>query len=206
MAVKVKITPFEKTIKLVLDRNLSPQARSQRVAAFARTEIVAADEQNRLALGTAPPKTVTVDGRQGAPLESVNPDRGVIVAEWRLVGDVLIWIMATLKQRSPVISGKYRDSHTLFADGAETDAGNAPLAEEYTFLNPVPYSRKIEFGKTESGRDFVIQVPNRIYERTASDAKARFGNIAKIRFSYQSSVGSGKRRDDRVPAIVVTLK
>jgi hypothetical protein len=206
MAVRVKIQPFEKTIKIIVDRNLSPQARSQRVAAFARQEIEAADAQNAKVLGSAPPKTVTVDGKQGAALESVNPDRGVIIAEWRLVGEVLTWIMETLKQRSPVISGKYRDSHTLFADGSETNAANPPLAQEYTFLNPVPYSRKIEVGKTRAGRDFVIQVPNRIYERTADDAKARFGNIAKIRFTYQSAVGGSKATADRVPAIVVTLK
>jgi hypothetical protein len=206
MAVRVKIQPFEKTIKILVDRNLSPQARSQRVAAFARNEIEAADAQNAKVLGSVPPKTVTVDGRQGVPLENVNPDRGIIIAEWRLVGDVLTWIMATLKQRSPVISGRYRNSHTLFADGSETDAAKPPLAQEYTFLNPVPYSRKIEVGKTRSGRDFVIQVPNRIYERTADDAKARFGNIAKIRFTYQSAIGGSKRTADRVPAIVVTLK
>jgi hypothetical protein len=207
MAVKVKITPFEKTFKLVIDRNLSPKARSQRVAAFARKEIDTADAQNARVLGSAPPKTVTVDGRQGAPLESVNPDRGTIIAEWRLVGDVLTWIMATLKQRSPVISGRYRDSHTLYADGAETDAANPPLAQEYIFLNPEPYARKIEIGmvKGPPPRPFVIQVENRIYQRTADDARARFGNIAKIRFTYQSAVG-GKSRADRVPAIMVTLK
>lgn len=209
MAVKVKITPFEKTLKLIVDRNLSPKARSQRIAAFARNEIDAIDAQNKAALGAVPPKTITVDGRQGAPLESVNPDRGTIIAEWRLVGEVLTWIMATLKQRSPVVSGAYRNNHLLYADGAEADANHPPLAQEYTFLNPLPYARKIEIGKTKAGRDFVIQVPNRIYERTADDAKARFGNLAKIRFTYQAAVGgriARKNRGDRVPAIVVSLK
>jgi len=209
MAVKVRITPFERSIKLLIDGRLSPKERSQRVAAFARKEIAAVDEQNRRALGTVPPKTVTVDGRAGAPLESINPDRGTIVAEWSLVGDVLQWIFATLRARSPRLKGGYIKGHTLFADGAECSADNPPLASEYTFLNMVPYSRKIEIGKTKSGRDFVIQVPNRIYERTADDAKARFGNIAKIRFTYQAAVGgriASKNRDDRVPAIVVTLR
>jgi len=58
---------------------------------------------------------------------------------------------------------------------------------------------------TKSGRDFVIQVENRIYERTARDAQAKFGNVAKIRFTYQSTVG-GDKRADRTPAILVTLK
>jgi hypothetical protein len=210
MAVKVKITPFERTIKLVVDGRLSPQARSERVAAFARQEIAAADAQNARVIGTVPPKTVTVDGREGAPLESVNPDRGTIIAEWSLVGDALLWIYSTLVARSPILSGAYQRSHTLYADGAECDdPAKPPPASEYTFLNVQPYSRKIEIGKTKSGRDFVIQVPNRIYERTAEDANRRFSNVAKIRFSYQAAVGgriARKNRDSRVPAIVVTLR
>jgi hypothetical protein len=35
----------------------------------------------------------------------------------------------------------------------------------------------------------VIRFENRIYERTAQDAKSRFGNIAKIRFTYQPLIG-----------------
>ena len=70
----------------------------------------------------------------------------------------------------------------LLADGQVVPEGKeAPVAEVYTFVNVVPYARRIEVGKTESGRDFVIQVPNRIAERTAKDAAARFGNIARIR-------------------------
>lgn len=205
MPVRARVTPFEKSFQLLIDKNLSPEARSKRVAAFARKEIAAADAQNAKALGAAPPKTVTVDGRQGVPLESVNPDRGLIVAEWSLVGDVLQWIYATLRARSPRVSGRYLNSHTLYADGRECDADKPPLASEYTFLNWQPYARKIEVGKTKSGRDFVIKVENRIYERTARDAMARFGNVAKIRFTYQSTVG-GHKRADRVPAITVTLK
>jgi hypothetical protein len=210
MAVKVRITPFEQTFKLLVDRNLSPQVRSQKVAAFAQAKIDAADEQNRQALGAVPPKTVTVDGKQGAPLESVNPDRGTIIAEWSLVGDVLQFIYAALRARSPIVKGDYLKGHTLYADGVECDPDNPPLAGEYIFLNKEPYGRKIEIGKTESGRDFVIQVQNRIYERTADDASKRFGNLAKIRFTYQAAFGGyvakHPKADDRVPAIVVTLK
>lgn len=207
MAIRIK--PFEKSFQLVLDRSLSREARSQRVAAFARKEIAAIDQQNARALGSVPPRTVTVDGRNGAPLESVNPDRGIIIAEWSLVGDVLQWIFATLRARSPRVSGAYLKGHTVYADGVECDPTHPLLASEYTFLNLVPYARKIEIGKTKKGRAFVIQVPNRIYERTADDAKAKFGNVAKIRFTYQAAIGgriARRNQSDRVPAIVVTLK
>ena len=211
MAVKVKITPFERTVQLLVDSRLSPEARSLRVAQFAYSAIRDADEQNRRALGAYPPKTITVDGREGAPLESVNPDRGSIIAEWQMVGEVVVWIAETLAARSPVDSGRYKNHHTLYADGAEVPASeDIQPASEYIFLNPLPYSRKIEFGKTKSGRPFVVQVENRIYERTAADAQKRFGNLAKISFTYAAAIGGQIARkhktDSRVPAISIRLR
>ncbi len=110
----------------------------------------------------------------------------------------------------------------LFADGVEVDASSVvQQAEEYVFLNPLPYSRKLEIGKTKSGRDFLVSVPNRIYERTADDAKRRFSNIARIKFSYRSPIigyqasgtagaarskRGGIERETRVPAIIVTMR
>ena len=137
------------------------------------------------------PLTVTVDGVPNAPLETVDPDGGSIIAEWDILVDGLLrWIAEQLVARSPVVSGAYRRGHTLYVDGTEVPIGGdirpSADAEEYVFLNPVPYARKIEVGKTKAGRAFVIQVPNHIYERTAKDARARFGNQAKIRISVRS--------------------
>jgi hypothetical protein len=202
MALKVRITPFEKSIKLLVDGSMSREAAQRRIAVIAREEIAEGDEINRKALGTVPPRTITVDGKEGAPLESVKPDHGRIIIEWQLVGDVVQWIFATLRARSPRVSGAYLKGHKVYADGVEVDPTKPPLAAEYTFLNIVPYTRKIEIGKTKAGRDFVIRVENRIYERTARDANARFGNVAKISFTYQSAAGTA----DRVPAIMVRLK
>jgi len=189
MPVRTRIDPIARDINLIVNEMLSPAAQSKAVADFARSAIADADQTNRTILGRLPPKTVTVDGRPGATLDSVTPS-GVIIAEWELSIDVLAWIAQKLIERSPVGSGKYKKSHTLFADGVETTVGEAlPGAEEYVFLNPVPYARKLEIGKTKSGRDFLVSVPNRIYERTAQDAKARFGNIVNIRFSYRAPEG-----------------
>jgi hypothetical protein len=167
---------------------------------FARERLAEAIALNRRAHGRAPKYKTFVDGRSEARLESVRPKGGSIVFEFELVVDVLQWIHATLRERSPVLSGRYRDSHTLFADGREADVGSIPAAAEYTFMNTVPYARKIEVGRTRAGRSFVIQVPNRIYERTATDARARFGNVARISFDFRTLPGS----DTRFPTIVVS--
>ncbi|SNS36104.1 hypothetical protein SAMN05216374_0973 [Tardiphaga sp. OK246] len=188
MAVRTRIDSIASDINLIVNDLLSPEAQSKAVAEFARGAIAQADETNRSVLGRVPPRIITVDGNPGAPLEAVRPAGGSIIVEWELIGDVMVWIGQMLRGRSPVgPSGEYRDSHTLFADSKEVPIGaDVPFADEYVFLNPVPYARRVEIGKTKAGRDFVISVPNRIYERTASDAKSRFGNIANIKFSYRA--------------------
>lgn len=193
-------------------------------ATYAAQAIAEIDAANRSILGRVPPPIITVDGRRGADLSRVDLTRGIIVADWAVIDDVLIWIGETLRERSPMRSGRYRDSHTLFADGVEIELGaQVPQAGEYVFLNPQPYARKIEIGRTRSGRAFVIQVQNRIYERTAADARARFGNVVTIMETYRAPLGgallkyvpirgaasriaSSTERDLRVPAIVVSLR
>jgi hypothetical protein len=158
------------------------------IVQFVADEIASIDAVYLRIVGHTVRKLITVDGRVGGALESVRPAGGEIDVEWDVVSDVLIWIGQTLRDRSPVVSGEYRDSHTLFADGDEVSVGDViPPASSYTFINTTPYARKIEIGKTESGRDFVIQVPNRIYERTGQDAQARFGNIAKITTGFEAA-------------------
>lgn len=223
MAIKTRIDPIAETIKLIVANTLSPSAQSAAVASFAQGAINEADATNQRILGRIPPRTITVDGTVGAPLESVRPDGGSIIVEWEIVTDVLAWIGQTLRERSPVVSGAYRDGWTLLADGTEvSEGGQTPAADVYTFVNTVPYARKIEVGLTESGRPFVIQVPNRIAERTAKDAQSRFGNIAKIQstfislaesYTLKTNARGARRRADRragsaitYPAITVTLK
>ncbi|MEO3386003.1 hypothetical protein [Mesorhizobium sp. CAU 1741] len=187
--MKVKIEPLDQWVSVTVSEMLSPEARSKAVADFARAALADARESNRKALGTETPYDQFVDGRPGAPLDSVNPDRGLIVFEFELVGDVLRWILAALIERSPKRSGDYIAGHRLFADGREIAlGGEMPVAEEYSFTNMVPYSRRLEIGKTQSGRDFLVSVPNRIYQRTAKDARARFGNVAKIGFTFRGIV------------------
>lgn len=190
MVVRVRIDPIAKDVSLIVSELLSPKAQSKAVADFARQGIAEGDATNKLVLGRVPPRETTVDGTKGAALENVRPNGGTIITEWEIVGDLMIWIGNTLRDRSPVISGDYRKAHTLFADDREVLKGEQiPVASEYVFLNPLPYARKIEIGKTKSGRDFLVQVPNRIYERTAKDAQARFGNIAKVKFTYRAAAG-----------------
>ncbi len=200
MAVKIRIDPVERVTEATVRGDLALQAKA--AGEFARDGIAEADQINQRILGRVPPRAVTVDGRLNAALESVNPNGGQIIVEYELIGDVLRTIGKMLQDRSPDVSGAYKRGHTLFVDGQEVPLnGQIPQGEEFAFTNLVPYARKIEIGKTKSGRSFVVQVPNRIYERTAKDAKSRFGNIAEIFFTYRGIVGGSQVNPMKAGAI-----
>lgn len=57
-----------------------------------------------------------VDGVEGAPEERVK-DRGVIHYEYSRIDEIVRFTMDTLFDKSPVRTGRYRKSHTIFVDG-----------------------------------------------------------------------------------------
>jgi hypothetical protein len=206
MALSVRVPPpISRELELMMAEDLGPKAKSAMLAAFAAEGIEDAKQINKRALGRVPPYDVYVDNREGAPLTSVKPD-GVIRAEFHLVNEALAWIMTQLQMHSPVLTGRYASSHELFADGVDTEnPNNAPPAEEYVFLNIQPYSRKIERGLSP-------QAPDGVYQAVATLAQRRFGNVAKITFSYRTAISgeiiggkAGDRSELRNPAIIVRL-
>jgi hypothetical protein len=194
MAVRTRIDSIAADINLIVSELLSPKAQSQMFAAFVKGGIAEASEANRK-LGITAPPVVTVDGQRGASIDRVKPN-GAVIAEWETATPAVLWIWNALRDRSPRLTGRYRDSHKLSCDGRDIAFGDdIPLARTYVFTNSEPYAHKIEIGKTESGRDFEINVPNRIYERVASLADAAFPSL-DIAFD-----DSGKS-----PSITVTTK
>lgn len=166
-------------VRLAVAQSLSPESRRQLIAAHAREGLRESQEINRAALGHVPPHDTFVDGRPGAPLDSVNPDRGVIVFRFQLAQDLLAWIEAMLILHSPVLTERYARSHILFADDRQADAAEPPEADVYIFLNAQPYARKIERGQSS-------QAPDGVYEAVAAMAARRFGNVARIRYGFRS--------------------
>lgn len=180
---------------------LSPKAQSRALAAFAKDELARAQAQNSAALGRVPPHDTFVDGRRRDDVDAVKPN-GRIVFEFRLVDEVLAWISEQLVLNSPVLTGRYVAAHALFVDGVEIEPGKMPLdGKEYVFVNTLPYSRKIERGLSP-------QAPDGVYQSIAAVAARRFGNIARIHFTYRGVVdgfmpdplaeaSSGSRSRDR---------
>ncbi|WP_371346469.1 hypothetical protein [Ancylobacter sp. IITR112] len=221
MRVSAKVETIDRDIVLRLVGDDAD--RSRQFAAYAREALVEAQEVNRRATGQVPTHETFVDGRRGAALETVKPD-GTIVFEFDLLNDLFEWIGLTLMQHSPVLSGRYQESHLFFADGVEVEPGaTLPEAQEYSFVNAQPYARKIERGQSP-------MAPDGVYEAVATLASRRFSNVARVRFGYRSlpagSIGDwakttnmrasqnsrnrpGDKRFEwltRQPAVVITLR
>lgn len=190
-----RIRTTDRSIDVIIARHLSPEARAAKLAAFAKEKLAEAQAGHRTARGTVPPHETVVDRRRGALVESVKPD-GEIVFEFELIRTVLVTIADMLAQASPVLTGEYRRSHILFADGKETTPGAAPAAaEEFAFVNVAPYARRIEAGISKAAPEGVMQA-------VADTAAKRFGNIARVRFTFRS-VTSSRAKADRQPAITI---
>jgi hypothetical protein len=191
MALTIKLEPLSRDVQ-VLVGDLGGDAASELLAAFAEEEIEDAKRINAAALGRVPPYKIFVDGAQGKPLTAVRPN-GIIVAEFELVSDVLIWISEQLFKFSPVKSGLYQKSHELFADGRHVAVVDqlVPVADEYIFVNTVPYARKVERGSSS-------QAPEGVYQAVAALARVRAGNISRISYTFATLPGG-----ERNPAIVV---
>lgn len=144
-----------------------------------------------------------VDGRKGAPEETVKPF-GIITYFYPRIDIVAQAAMDALFDRSPVLSGRYRNSHTLFLNGqAVTNLQNWKPGDEVSISNPLPYSRKIEVGSMN------MRVPgtDMVYQQAVRIVNSRFGNLAKILFTYRAVIGrkmgGSSKRELRYPVLLI---
>lgn len=199
MPVRVKIDPIDRDLTLFVDDRLSPAARAKAQADYARSVLADAQQRNRTANGQQPRHYTFVDRRAEAPLESVSPN-GNITFQFDLIAPMLTWIHQRLRANSPVKTGRYRDSHVVFADGVEIDPEAAPpAAEQFVITNIQPYARRIEIG----GSKFTVGSSSGVYQHTAAMAASRFGNVAKITFSYRAVEGGSMKQISRVGPLQV---
>ena len=197
-----RLSSFSRELQVMVSDALSPKARSAMIAQHARGILKEAQEDNRRALGRVPPHEQVVDRVPNAPLEAVNPDRGVIVFRFDLALDLFDYIGRLLVENSPVLTGAYQRSHQLYADGVPVERYDpARTVEEWVFASDLPYARKIERGQSD-------WAPDGVYEGAAALAARRYGNIAAIKFTYRNLTGArGKQAQlDRQPAISVRLR
>lgn len=220
--LSVLVEPIDRDIKTMIDTTLSKAAQLSEFVDFVLESELAAKLIDEKILGHAVTVKSWVDGVLDAGEKAINL-HSKIVFEFGLVNQVLQFIGEELQKNSPVGSGRdkhpglYKSSHILFADGIEVPIDDRiPIdAQEYTFVNTLPYSIKIEQGQSS-------QADSGVYEVTAFLARSKFGNVAKIAFvdyvgvfgvmaqSPNATYGNYTRLQhnksvNRYPAIRVTL-
>ena len=162
-----------RNIRLFRDQALSLAAQSARLAAVA---IKARDQAVRS--GDAPPHWVTmVDGRQGAPETSVQPD-GFILYKFNVMGLAAQAALQLCKDRSPVQSGRYRDSWMVVVDGRPwtEDVADIPEGVSVMIVNPQPYARKIDTGAMKN-----MSVPPGIVDAVRKLVQRKFPTVNAAR-------------------------
>jgi len=161
-----------RNIRLFRDQALSPAAQS---AYLARVAINARDTAVRR--GDAPPHwTTNVDGRQGAPESSVRPD-GFILYRFNVMGLAAKAALQLCKERSPVRSGRYRDSWVVVVEGKpwSGDVADVPDGKQVMIVNPQPYARKIDTGAMK------MSVPPGIVEAVRQSIQRKFPTVNAAR-------------------------
>jgi hypothetical protein len=110
-----------------------------------------------------------------------------IVFHYLAMQDIVDFALQTLRDRSPVGSGRdrhpglYRDSHTVFLNGhvvADGNVGAFRAGDQINISNPVPYARKIEIGHGK------MTLPGHVYEDAALIVAQQFGNRAAVKFTF----------------------
>lgn len=172
---------------------LSGEDRSRALASFAREKFSEAQEINRKAIGRAPDSESYVDGARSDALDRVKPD-GTIAFEFELASDAVAYCYTMVLEHSPVLTGRYKVSHRIFADGVEVASPEkAASADEVIILSSVPYARKIEGGKKRKPQS--PKAPKGVYEVVANMASRRFADSAKIRYTMRQPIGGGSMLD-----------
>lgn len=125
------------------------------------------------------------EGYGDNPGTAIDAAREKVVYHYHYFDEMVSVFLKALQDASPVDSGRYKRSHALYVNGQPAPP-NTPVRPGMDFFiaNPVVYARRLEVGKTTSGRDFLVSVPNRIYERTTKKLGARYANAAKVRMGY----------------------
>lgn len=183
-----RLQSFRAQVDLAKSR-LTGEYRRQALIKAAKEAHAEAAAINVRALGHPVESVTIVDGRRGAPMESVKAG-GVVVHLFAVHQAAIEFTAETLSRLSPWDTGLYENSHLLLVNGEEVEWGAAIGVDDVvTFVNLLPYARRLEQGWSD-------QAPDGVYEVASEIVRARFGNIVTVRFSYGYFAGmaAGKNR------------
>lgn len=197
------------TLTKLIEQGLDPAVQSKILADFARSGVA-----DLIATGRASPKYKRfVNGTEGLLEDAVKPD-GTIAYRFGYMGEVAAFAIEFLKARSPVRSGKYRDSFIVAVNGRPIPAANfvvdsVPNDAELYIYNPQPYSRKVDV-QLVGKKPLKFSVPPHLFENAAAAVRGRFGNLVTTQRLYTLDFAgkwvTKKQRKVEYPALKIGLR
>jgi hypothetical protein len=162
---------FDHEIRMA-SAGFDPEAINKALADFARAELRKAQTA-----GASRTYQLYVNGRPAASeYEVVAP--GPIVYQFSLWSEIIAYALSELQRRSPVRSGRFRNSFIVLVDGKTFDpARDVPATSEVIITNFQPYIRKAEAGLLGTKRFAIFDGTKRALAR-------RFGNEGRSSFGY----------------------
>lgn len=182
---------------------LTGEGRRKDLIALANVAVDAATQRNRAAIGRDVGRKIIVDGKDGAPINSVKVG-GTVVALFAVQEAAVDYAWETIAALSPVDMREtadnvvYRDSHEMLVNGVAAEGPPVTIGPDdvVTFVNLLSYARRIEKGWSRK------QAPDGVYEAASAIIRARFGRLVKVKFGYGAFHGGDpKDRDQRYPYI-----
>lgn len=173
-------TDVQKTAQGMLANQV--QAQMQRVKA----------EQSQRSGGFAPDlESMVVDGRRNASLAEIKASSRILL-DWNYITEATIKTVEYLRLHGPEQSGEWKHSIVVLVNGHEHDP-NDPIPSDTAMVQVVvtaPYARKLEVGRTESGRAFSIQVSQHFVEKSCIYLRRQMADLAQFTFGYANISGA----------------
>lgn len=189
----VHVDAISNEITLVVKQGIAGGLERARNAA---AQIAAKEKQKVITLstikdGVEPANKSWVDNSEGLPFNSVK--RNILIQfdyKRRVVKETLL----ELKKAAPKESGRFVKSYIVYVaengdiennGKAIADLREIPFNGAVAIVNAAPYARRIEVGKTKTGRKFVLRAEYQHIEGVAKSVIVRrFERIANVSFNY----------------------
>jgi hypothetical protein len=146
---------------------------------------------------------VVTDGVPRRDYDNVRPFGRIEFIRRPQMAEAVLWALDMLRKRSPVVTGRYVQSHTVLLNGAEITGDvkaalqNVKEADRVQIVNPQPYAKKIEGRKargkgrganrtkTAAVAGLSKQAPRGVYERVVLPMLVqRYGRSMFFDFKY----------------------
>jgi hypothetical protein len=114
------------------------------------------------------------------------------VLDWNYLTEAVIKTVGYLRLHGPVLKGEWKNSIVCLINGHQQDP-EEPIpsdTREATIAVTVPYARKLEVGRTQSGRAFSIQVPLHFVEHSMIKLRNQMRDLATFEFTYIDLAGA----------------